>query len=108
MAPPCVLGSKAGEHITYGDAMSPESLHGVHVEHAIAIVSMVSDPGATERMVRTVRKIMPKLPIVVRTCYRLEAERLLEMGATVAWRKSSKRRSRCSRNCWHGYTSRAT
>lgn len=77
-------GRKAGEHIMYGDAMSPESLHGVHVEHAIAIVSMVSDPGATERMVRTVREIMPKLPIVVRTRYRLEAERLLEMGATVA------------------------
>jgi K+:H+ antiporter len=75
---------KAGEHIIYGDAMSPESLHGVHVEHAAAIVSMVSDPGATERMVRTVREIMPKLPIVVRTRYRLEAERLLELGATVA------------------------
>ena len=75
---------KAGEHIVYGDAMSPESLHGVHVNEAAAIISMVSDPGATERMVRTVRAIAPRLPIVVRTRYRLEAERLQELGATVA------------------------
>ena len=77
-------GRKAGEHIMYGDAMSPESLHGVHVENAAAIISMVSDPGATERMVRTVRAIAPQLPIVVRTRYRIEAERLQELGATVA------------------------
>ena len=75
---------KAGEHIVYGDAMSPESLHGVHVNDAAAIISMVSDPGATERMVRTVRAISPQLPIVVRARYRLEAERLQELGATVA------------------------
>ena len=73
-----------GEHIIYGDAMTPESLHGVHVEHAAAIVSMVSDPGATERMVRTVREINRGLPIVVRSRYRLEAERLHAIGATVA------------------------
>ena len=77
-------GRKAGEHIMYGDAMSPESLHGVHVNEAAAIISMVSDPGATERMVRTVRAIAPQLPIVVRARYRLEAERLHELGATVA------------------------
>jgi CPA2 family monovalent cation:H+ antiporter-2 len=75
---------KAGEHIIYGDAMTPESLHGVHVEHAAAIVSLVSDPAATERMVRTVRELNPSLPIVVRTRYRIEAERLHELGATVA------------------------
>ena len=75
---------KAGEHIMYGDAMTPESLHGVRVEHAAAIVSLLSDPGATERMVRSVREINPTLPIVVRTRYRLEAERLHELGATVA------------------------
>jgi CPA2 family monovalent cation:H+ antiporter-2 len=75
---------KAGEHILYGDAMTPESLHGVRVEQAAAIVSLLSDPGATERMVRTVREMNARLPIVVRTRYRLEAERLHELGATVA------------------------
>ena len=74
----------AGEHIAYGDAMSAESLQGVHVEHAAALVSMISDPGATERMVKTVRAISPTIPIVVRTRYRLEADRLQKLGATFA------------------------
>jgi len=75
---------RAGEHIAYGDAMSAESLQGVHVEHAAALVSMISDPGATERMVKTVRAISPSIPIVVRTRYRLEADRLQKLGATFA------------------------
>jgi CPA2 family monovalent cation:H+ antiporter-2 len=75
---------RAGEHIVYGDAMNAENLHGVHAERAAAIVSLISDPGATERMVRTVRALAPALPIVVRTRYRLEAERLAALGVTVA------------------------
>lgn len=74
----------AGEHIVYGDAMSPESLHGAHIDRAAALVSLMSDPDATERMVRAVRAISPTVPIIVRTRYRLEAERLLGIGATVA------------------------
>ena len=73
-----------GERIFYGDATSPESLHAASVEHALALVSIVSDPDATFRMVKVVRAIAPALPLIVRTRYRLEAERLLEMGATVA------------------------
>ena len=77
-------GRQAGEHIVYGDAMSPESLHGMHVERAAAIISLMSDPGASERMIRSVRSISPTVPIIVRARYRLEAERLKELGATIA------------------------
>ncbi|HVL66380.1 MAG TPA: cation:proton antiporter [Vicinamibacterales bacterium] len=75
---------RAGEHIAYGDAMSPESLHGAGIERAAAVVSLMNDPAATERMISSVRAISPSLPIVVRTRYALESERLQRLGATVA------------------------
>jgi CPA2 family monovalent cation:H+ antiporter-2 len=73
-----------GERIFYGDATSEESLRAAGVEHALAVVSLLSDPDAARRMVTTVRRISPGVSIVVRTRYRLEAERLQEQGATVA------------------------
>ena len=74
----------AGERIFYGDATSPESLHAAGVARAVAVVCLLSDPDAAERMVKTVRQISRTIPIVVRTRYRLEAERLQSLGATVA------------------------
>ena len=74
----------SGELIFYGDATSPESLHAAGADRALAIVSLLSDPGAAYRMVRLAREISPSLPVVVRTRYRTEAERLQRGGATVA------------------------
>ena len=73
-----------GERIFYGDATSPESLHAARIDHARAVVSLLSDPDAALRMVKTVREIAPDVPIVVRTRYRAEAETLLALGVTVA------------------------
>jgi CPA2 family monovalent cation:H+ antiporter-2 len=73
-----------GERIFYGDATSPESLHAARLEEAVAVVCLLSDPDAAERMVKTARQISPTVPIVVRTRYRVEAERLQSHGATVA------------------------
>ena len=73
-----------GERIMYGDAMSPESLEAAHVDRALAIVSLLSDPDATRRMVRLVRQHVPSIPIIARARYRLEAERLKAEGTTVA------------------------
>jgi CPA2 family monovalent cation:H+ antiporter-2 len=73
-----------GEHIYYGDATSPESLHAAGVERAAAIVCLLSDPDAAQRMVKAARQLSGSVPIVVRTRYRLEAERLHAMGVTVA------------------------
>jgi len=73
-----------GEQIFYGDASNPESLHGANVREALAVVSLMSDPDAARRMVKAVRQLKPSIPIVVRTRYRLEAEHLQQMGATVA------------------------
>jgi monovalent cation:H+ antiporter-2, CPA2 family len=73
-----------GELIFYGDATSPESMHAARLEHALAVVSLLSDPDAAYRMVRIARELTSTVPIVVRTRYRLEAERLQTAGATVA------------------------
>jgi CPA2 family monovalent cation:H+ antiporter-2 len=73
-----------GERIFYGDATSPDSLRAAHIESAMAVVSLLSDPDAARRMVQTVRGISPSIPIVVRTRYRGEAERLEALGATAA------------------------
>jgi CPA2 family monovalent cation:H+ antiporter-2 len=73
-----------GERIFYGDATSPESLRAAHLEHALGLVSLMSDPDATMRMVRAARGITSTVPLVVRTRYRLEADRLQAAGATVA------------------------
>ena len=73
-----------GELIFYGDATSRESLHAARVEDALAIVSLLSDPDAAFRMVKIAREITSTIPIVVRTRYRLEADRLKGAGATVA------------------------
>jgi len=73
-----------GERIIYGDATSPESLHAAGVDHALAIVSLLSDPDAALRMVTLVREQSKSIPIVARTRYRLEAERLQAASATVA------------------------
>ena len=73
-----------GEHIIYGDATSPESLEAACVDRALAIVSLLSDPDATRRMVKLVRQRTPSIQIIARTRYRLEAERLLADGANIA------------------------
>ena len=73
-----------GEPIFYGDATNAETLHAAHLDKAIAVVSMVSDPDAQQRLVRGIRQVAPSVPIVVRTRYRLEAEKLQSLGATVA------------------------
>lgn len=74
----------AGEHIIYGDATSPDSLEAACVDRALAIVSLLSDPDATRRMVKLVRQRTPSIQIIARTRYKLEAERLLADGANIA------------------------
>ena len=73
-----------GESIFYGDATSPESLHAARIEQALAVVSVISDPDAAYRMVKTARGISASIPIIVRTRYRTEADRLRAAGASVA------------------------
>ena len=74
----------AGEPLVYADVTAPDALEGAGVAHAAAVVAVLSDPDATERAVRSIRTVSATVPIVARTRYRLEAERLRHAGATVA------------------------
>ena len=74
----------AGEPLVYADVTAPDALEAAGVAHAAAVVAVLSDPDATERAVRSIRTVSPTVPIVARTRYRLEAERLRRAGATVA------------------------
>ena len=75
---------RAGEHIYFGDASNSDALEVARIEHAVAVVGLISDPDASLRLVSTVRSISPTVTLIVRTRYRTEAERLQEAGATLA------------------------
>lgn len=73
-----------GINIHYADVSAPEPLEAAGIRHAAAIVAVLSDPDASERAVRSIRSVAPEVPIIGRTRYRTEAERLAEAGATLA------------------------
>jgi CPA2 family monovalent cation:H+ antiporter-2 len=74
----------AGEPILYGDATQTETLRALRVERARAVVGVLNDPLAAERIVRGVVALAPDVPVIVRTRYWLEARRLMGLGARVA------------------------
>ena len=73
-----------GEPIVFGDVTEPDALHGVGVERARAVVAVLSDPFASARAVVHARALAPKVPVLVRTRYRREADRMRALGATEA------------------------
>lgn len=73
-----------GVNIHYADVAAPEPLEAAGVKHAAAVVAVLSDPDASERAVRSIRTMAPEVPIIARTRYRPEAERLAAAGATLA------------------------
>jgi monovalent cation:H+ antiporter-2, CPA2 family len=73
-----------GESIFFGDATNEDALRGAGVENARAVVAVLSDPYASSRAVTAIRSLNAKVPLIVRARYRLEAQQLLEAGATVA------------------------
>jgi CPA2 family monovalent cation:H+ antiporter-2 len=73
-----------GHRIHYADATAAEPLRAAGVPTAAAVVAVLSDPFATERACRVVRSMNPRVPLIVRTRYRLEASRMLQAGASMA------------------------
>lgn len=77
-------GRAKGEPIFYADATVAEPLEAAGVRRAAAVVCVLSDPDASERAIRAVRGISPGVPLIVRSRFRLEAERMTRAGATLA------------------------
>jgi CPA2 family monovalent cation:H+ antiporter-2 len=74
----------AGEPIRFADVTAVDSLAAAGVASAAVVVGVLSDTDASERAVRAIRSLSAGVPIVMRTRYRLEAERLRRAGATLA------------------------
>ncbi len=72
----------AGEPVYYGDATSEEALGHAHLEKSRALLLLMNDPQAAQRVVDTAKRVAPEVPVLMRARYLLEKSYLLQMGAT--------------------------
>lgn len=70
-----------GEPVFYGDATSEETLSHAQLQQARALVLLINDPRAAKRVIDTVKRFAPHVPILTRSRYLAEREPLLELGA---------------------------
>jgi CPA2 family monovalent cation:H+ antiporter-2 len=70
-----------GEPIYYGDATQEAILHQVRIEKARAAVVVINDPAATRRIAELIRRMNPKIYLIVRTRFLQEMAPLKELGA---------------------------
>ena len=71
-----------GLPVYYGDVSRPQMLHRARAGHASALVLTMDDAAASERVVKTVRREWPELPVLARARDPVHAARLLKDGAT--------------------------
>jgi CPA2 family monovalent cation:H+ antiporter-2 len=74
-------GRAEGHPVYYGDATSEEALRHAHVEHARRVVLLMNDPQAALRVVDTLRRVAPNVPVLMRTRYLADRATLLALGA---------------------------
>ncbi|MBI2372551.1 MAG: cation:proton antiporter [Deltaproteobacteria bacterium] len=73
---------RSGLPAYYGDATSPEVLHHVGVERSRAVVLAINDADAARRALPVIRAVGIEVPIIVRTRFLLDVEKLKTLGAT--------------------------
>jgi CPA2 family monovalent cation:H+ antiporter-2 len=78
-----VEAGRTGEPVIYGDATRPQLLSHLQVDEARLVVVAISDPLATRRIVSRIRAMAPETPILARTRYVREVDRLSMAGANV-------------------------
>ncbi len=82
MNPETVRSEQArGETIYFGDASQEAVLKNVKIKSAKVAVVAISDPPATRRITETIRRLSPKVHLIVRTRYIREMKLLQELGA---------------------------
>jgi CPA2 family monovalent cation:H+ antiporter-2 len=74
-------GKELGLPVYYGDATSEEALGHAHLSEARLVVLLMNDQQAAQRVVDTLRRIAPNVPVLMRTRYLAERDGLLKMGA---------------------------
>ena len=82
MNPETVRSEQAkGEPIYYGDATHEAVLQHAKIKDARIVVVAINDPTATRRIAEIVRRLNPKVHLIVRTRYLQEMKPLYELGA---------------------------
>jgi monovalent cation:H+ antiporter-2, CPA2 family len=74
-------GKELGLPVYYGDATSEEALGHAHLTEARLVVLLMNDQQAAQRVVDTLRRLAPQVPVLMRTRYLAEREGLMKMGA---------------------------
>ncbi len=74
-------GKRDGFPVSYADATSAEALGHAGLKRARLVVLLMNDPQAAQRIVDTIKRVAPEVPIVMRARYLLERPRLEKMGA---------------------------
>ena len=70
-----------GATVYYGDATSQEALEHAHLPQARALVLVMNDPSAVQRVLTTAARVAPKVPVLLRAKYLAEKPALLALGA---------------------------
>lgn len=70
-----------GEPVIFGDATNSVILQSLHIHEARVVVIAISDPGATKKIISSVRTFTQTAFIIVRTRYVREIEENLKLGA---------------------------
>ena len=73
-------GKSLGDPVYYADATSEEALGHAHVHECRAIVVMINDHQATERVLSTIERMKVKAPVFVRTQFMRGSEQLMHDG----------------------------
>ncbi|WP_127470942.1 monovalent cation:proton antiporter-2 (CPA2) family protein [Thiomicrorhabdus aquaedulcis] len=73
--------SAAGEPVHYGDASKQSILHAAGLEKAKIIIITFNDFHASIKIIRTLRRLNPNIPILVRTLDDLHVDELINAGA---------------------------
>jgi CPA2 family monovalent cation:H+ antiporter-2 len=71
-----------GEPVVYGDASRRAILYKMGVREARLVVVAVNDPVATREVVALARRLAPDVPVLARTHFVLDVDKLTEAGAT--------------------------
>ncbi len=82
MNPETVRSEQAkGEPIHYGDASRETTLERANIQAARIVVVAINDPTATRRITEVIRRLNPKVHLIVRTRYLQEMKPLYKLGA---------------------------
>jgi monovalent cation:H+ antiporter-2, CPA2 family len=73
---------QAGDPVIFGDSADEEMLAKVGVDNASAVVISFSDPATSIGILRSVRRLHPDLPVLVRTQDDARLKELQDAGAT--------------------------